>query len=703
MRTIVTLLFLFTTTNLTAQEITLASSVHATADNSPLVGAYVYPQTSPGLVETTDADGNFRLTLPAPDTLIVSYLGYQELRQPVTEGGELILLLKATESASIDALTVRARRIPNGELASERISQMDIYLNPAAKADPLLAVNSLPAATNPDETANVSFRGSPSAATGVYLNDVPIRSAVRLDQSNGVGQFSIFGRIPLRDVQVYPGHPPVNFSQTSAGAVGLYTSTELPATKEHGLSVSMAGLGLAHSRPLGEKSGVRAFVNYGNLAAFRFANQQGLPELKRSRSLDAAVQFVHRFTPKSNFQLFYLGFQESFRFETTGPYYVGDFRQEKPRHLAVLNWRFERERWTWTLNQSADWEHADFRFGNIHTSPRRLTAHVAAHGRYQSPGFSLLTGTTLNAYDDRTTGSFPLANYAIRPEDPSQTYVAEAASQLLEAYAYGQARLGDQWLLGAGLKPIARLDVNEVFYTAQASLRFRPDEHHRFNLGGGHFSQYLAPGPEFREWQWLELDQLALEYKFETGDWTVEAAVYTKRENYAQTPDLRVKGAELMLGFEGDGWLARVSGAVARSRTAAGNIPTERDLPFLARTQVQRQFDGQWTVGLAATWRRGRYFQPVIGREPIPGREEWFTPVFAQPDAGLRYPNFQRVDISVSKVLPVGNIQLVLFVNVNNALNAENVRGYTYDAAYLTRGVEVYSRRLVFLGGVLRW
>jgi len=183
----------------------------------------------------------------------------------------------------------------------------------------------------------------------------------------------------------------------------------------------------------------------------------------------------------------------------------------------------------------------------------------------------------------------------------------------------------------------------------------------------------------------------------------VEAAVYTKRENYAETPDLRIRGAELLFRFEDNGWLAWVSGAVARSRSVAGKVPTERDAPFLARTQVQRQFDGQWTVGLAATWRRGRYFQPVIGREPIPGRADWFAPVFAQPDAGLRYPNFQRVDISASKILPVGNTQLILFVNVNNALNAENVRGYTYDAAYLERGVAVYSRRLVFFGGVLRW
>jgi len=381
-------------------------------DETPLPGAYVYPQTDPGLVTTTAADGTFTLNLPKADTLIVSYLGFGGLRQYVDKAGELILRL--LPEASLDAVTVRAQKIAHGELASRKISQLEVYLNPAAKADPLLAVNTLPAATSPDETANVSLRGSPSVATGVYLNDVPIRNAVRLDQSNGVGQFSIFGQIPLRDLRIYASHPPVGFSQTSAGAIGLYTSSELPTLREHGVSLNMAGVGLAHTRPLGKKSGVRAFVNYGNLSAFRAVNQQGLPELKRSRSLDAAVQFVHHFTDQNTFQLFYLGFQESYRFGTRTP---------------------------WKLNQSLDWEHAEFQIGNIRTSPRRVTGHLAAHGRYEGQGVSLQTGTTLNVYDDRTSGQFPLTDYRLRPEDPSVSYLTETAHQLLEGYAYGQFRL----------------------------------------------------------------------------------------------------------------------------------------------------------------------------------------------------------------------------------------------------------------------
>jgi len=415
------------------------------------------------------------------------------------------------------------------------------------------------------------------------------------------------------------------------------------------------------------------------------------------------VQFVHRFTPKTSFQFFYLGFHESFRFETRGPYYTGDFEQRKPRHLAVLNWRFVRDNWTWRLNQSADWERADFRFGNVRTSPRRFTGHAAAHGRYQRPGFSLLTGTTLNVYDDLVTGTFPLNDYALTPEDPSGDYVAETASRLWEAYGYGQFRLGDKWLLGAGVKPIVQPGTDKLLYTAQTSLRFRPGDHHRVNLGGGRFSQYLAPGPESREWRWLQLDQLALEYEFKKAAWTVEAAVYAKREHYAATPDLRVRGGEFRVRYENDGWMAWAGGALAQSRSVGDDIPTARDVPFLARTQVQRVFGEQWTLGLAATWRRGRYFLPVLGRDPIDGRPELFTPIFAAPDAGDRYPNYRRVDVSVSKVLLVGDRQLILYANVNNLLNTENVRAYAYDGSFSERSAEVYSRRIVFLGGMLRW
>ncbi|MEM9836061.1 MAG: carboxypeptidase-like regulatory domain-containing protein [Bacteroidota bacterium] len=672
-------------------------------DQKALPGAYVYPLTEPSRVVTTDATGHFELTLSQPDTLMVRFLGFAIHRQYIATTADLRIALRPAGINDGVAVTVKAKKIRYGELASEQISQLEIYVNPAAKADPLLAVNSLPAATNPDETANVSLRGSPSEATGVYLNDVPIRSAVRLDQSNGVGQFSIFSQVPLEDVRVYSSHPPVSFSQTSAGAVALYTRPELPTSTRFGLSLNLAGMGGSFAQPLGQNSGVRAFVNYGNLSAFRQLNQNGLPELQRSRSLDMTLQFLHRFSKRSNVQLFYLGFLENYRFLTRTPYYEGSFSQQKPRHLAVLNWSINNEKWSWRFNQSIDWEKPRFTLGNINTQPRRLSGHFAVHGRYQLPGFTLQTGSSINIYDDKVVGSFPLINYALAPEDPAGNYQTATAHQVTEAYAYGQLRLGDHWLAGLGIKPIAQPGEDPLRTTLQASLRYRPNTAHRIIFGGGIFNQFMSPGPAIPEWQWLTLQQVALEYTFQRDGWTLEAALYDKQERYERANDLSVRGGEFRLQYESSNALAWISGAMVSSKTRANDVPSRRDIPFLIRAQYRRNFTGGWTIGFSANYRRGTYFLPLIGRTPLADTEDWYAPILAAPTEGERYPNYRRIDFSCSKMIVGDKTQLVLYANVNNLLNHQNISSYSYDASYSQRSEVYYSRRLLFFGAVLSW
>jgi hypothetical protein len=44
-----------------------------------------------------------------------------------------------------------------------------------------------------------------------------------------------------------------------------------------------------------------------------------------------------------------------------------------------------------------------------------------------------------------------------------------------------------------------------------------------------------------------------------------------------------------------------------------------------------------------------------------------------------------------------------LYLSINNLLDTENIRNYTYDATYLERSDAVFSRRIVFIGGVYNW
>ncbi|CAH1001875.1 hypothetical protein LEM8419_02783 [Neolewinella maritima] len=552
-------------------------------------------------------------------------------------------------STTAEPLTVTASRIPHGELATIRLSQLDIYRNATAKADPLLAVNTLPAATNPDETANVSLRGSPAEATGIYLNGVPLRSAVRIDQSNGVGQFSLFRQLPLRQLRVYPSNPPLQFSQASAGAVAIETDYARPGGTARSLSLNLVGVGYSHVQAVGETGALRGYVNASDLTAFRAVNGRKLTDLRASRSVDAMLSYAVKDKQQRTLQLFYLGFLESYRYDYRGADTAGQFGQRKPRHLGIVNYDWQGSGWTWRASQLLDWEKPTFAFDGQTLVVERFTSHTGIHAERRTPGLTLQWGGATNHYFD--------------PGGHTHT---------TEAYAYVQHRTGP-WLLGGGLKPVY---ADGAALNVQLAGRLELGRS-RIHLTAGSHTQLLAPGPNFLGWQRLRIRQLAVDYLRRWSDWELEAAAYTKRERYGNRQTVAVAGAETQLTYRSGNWLVGLGLVTVRSR--AETVPTRRDIPLSGRGRLQWNAAG-WSAGLHYRARSGKVEESLM-----PG---------TVPD---RYPDYQRLDASITKTLITKLGGVILYANANNLLDTRNVSYYSY------RGEEYYSRRVVFFGAILSW
>ena len=219
--------------------LTINGRVLDATTQEPLPGANVYALSDWRNGSSTNEQGRFSLTVAANDTLMVTFVGYREQLVPV-DPTNLELVVKMTAFAQdMEAITVRASSLAAEEFSIKKIEQLEIYTNPNAKADPLLAVNALPAATTLDESANISLRGSSPAQTGIFLNDVPIYDAVRFAQLNGIGTFSIFNASLIRQLQVFPSNPPLEFGNTSAGLISLQTVDRLPERASGSLTLSL--------------------------------------------------------------------------------------------------------------------------------------------------------------------------------------------------------------------------------------------------------------------------------------------------------------------------------------------------------------------------------------------------------------------------------------------------------------------------------
>ena len=153
--------------NLTAQQSLLGTVIDA-KNGEPLIGANIL-LVSDFSGTQTDIDGQFKLPLKeTKGTLIVSYIGYEDEEIGFESTTQSITVQLIPKAATMETVVVKGEKLTGQVFAVEKINKLDIYLNPAAQADALKAVQSNPAATNVDETANVSLRGSPASETGIF-------------------------------------------------------------------------------------------------------------------------------------------------------------------------------------------------------------------------------------------------------------------------------------------------------------------------------------------------------------------------------------------------------------------------------------------------------------------------------------------------------------------------------------------------------
>jgi len=144
--------FLFITGSLFAQH-TITGLVVDAETGEPLLGAHVYLLNNWRVGATTDLEGKFAFELTdesMSDTLIVSYIGFQEKQVPLNKASKIKLKPVTVVGETV---TVTAKPLIAEEFKYQKINKIEIYTNPAAKADPLLAVTSLPSSTTTDESA----------------------------------------------------------------------------------------------------------------------------------------------------------------------------------------------------------------------------------------------------------------------------------------------------------------------------------------------------------------------------------------------------------------------------------------------------------------------------------------------------------------------------------------------------------------------
>lgn len=673
----------------------------------PLYGASIRLQSDPLIGGITDENGNFALSIdPANsrlDTLIVSYIGFAEKRIPVRRQSQSPIVIKLDPVISaINTVEVKAERLAAREFSTQRIRKLDIYTNPSAKADPLLAVQSLPSETSTEETANISLRGSSPSETTILLNNVPIRDAVKLDQANGIGQFSIFNTALIESVNVFTANPPLEFAGTTSGAIALFTDNKT-GTNANSISLTLAGMGAYFRRKLSESTDLTLYGNWSGDHFLKGLNSNSLKRIHRFSTLDGGLYLTTRFRSGLQLKVFNYTLHENYAYVLDEPTFVGLFDQRKFKNQTVANLILPLKKGRLELNQGLNLSTGKYGAANLDNDIVNSDYFLGINYSYATDDWGVKTGLSYQRKHFRLDAIFPLYSHAFGTDYPTIAVADEESLQIPEGYLYVKRHFGEKFTLGVGGRYHPLAFGRPAYLSYQLNLNFRPDGRHAFILSGGQYHKPVPPGPDFPTTTLVRSRHLALDYQLSSGPWTVSAALYYKRSNWEQVRN-NILGAELFAGLSLPNLSAGISLATVNSTldTEAGRYPSPYDLGHYLRGIVKYDIPDWFEVNIVLRHRQGRYFRPLLDSSFDPVTQT-FIPDYAPITEGQRLPDYRGFDVSLSRIIPLSFGGLIVFLSANNVMDFKNIRRYTYNFDYSNAGKEYYNRRVFFAGVVLSW
>ncbi|MBU3820632.1 TonB-dependent receptor [Flavobacteriaceae bacterium XHP0103] len=248
MKYILIVLSLFFSLHAVSQEsFSIRGTLKDKQNGETLFGASVYLRgTTNGVV--TNEYGFFSLTAAKGTyTLVVSYVGYEEITQDITLDSDKVLDLEIEElSTQLDAVVVTAEEperisIKKPQMSVSKLNGSTIKQMPAVlgEIDVIKSIQMLPGVTNNGEgSAGFNVRGGAADQNLVLLDE-----AIIYNTSHFFGFFSVFNTDAIKDIKLYKGDIPAKF--------GGRVSSVLDVRQKDGNSKNLSltgGIGLISSR-----------------------------------------------------------------------------------------------------------------------------------------------------------------------------------------------------------------------------------------------------------------------------------------------------------------------------------------------------------------------------------------------------------------------------------------------------------------------
>ncbi len=695
MKTAFSILLLFISSSLFSQYAASGRIVDSKSKEG-LIGAHVYLLKNWRKGAITDVEGRFSLDLEKADmedSLIVSYVGFREQIVPVSTTMNIELIEIQTVGETV---VVTAKPLIAEEFKYMEIKKIDIYTNPAAKADPILAVNSLPSATTTDESANISLRGSSPLETGVFMNNVPIYDAVRYSQLNGIGTFSIFNTAIIKGVTVFPGNPPLEFGNVTSGIIAMETDDRVLDGNSNSLVVSLANIGYSREQKLNDKQSFKLFTNWQPSGPIKLLNEEALEDIESFTSNDLGLYWYGNGSLVSWKVLSY-SVTEGYQFNFRHPSFKGIFDQRKQRTFVISTIEKPIGKGSLSVNNGMSYSNGDYTYSNVAFNVKKRDFFIGANYLLSKTRYSLKTGVSYDSRFSTVLGNFHEFGYALNTNHPTIDLDEEAHVKVLEGYSYFKYFVSDRIAFGAGLRKNIPTDDIAGYLSRQANVSYS-DEEWTVTLGTGVYHKnglMENTGEPFDS----ESTQQSIDIKRNKNGLELAVSLFDKTGAIDKVK-YTARGAEFFTNYRLSSKLS-ASGSFTFLDAESTQDRYTYDLSYFIRGNISYSPGRFWTIESTIVAREGTTLSEVTSAN-YDGTLDAFEPSYSEQP--IRLAPYSNVGVSVSKIFTISEkMNIIAFASLNNVFDRANVRSFEYNADYSERELNLFSQRTGYLGAVINF
>ena len=668
-------------------------------------------------VAISEMDGSWSLKLDSDnltDTIEIRYLGFENQHIAISQFEMDVqkIITMSSNAMLMSEIKIIAKSPISEDFSVAKIERLDVYFNPLSKADPLNAIQMLPASTDTEESASPSLRGSSPMRSIVIVDGVPIRNPVRYTQLNGTGNFSIFSTELLEKQDVYAGNPPLIYGNSTAGLVDI-TLRKSPAQDGFMLGASLGRLSaMWNKQSKNEKSFVSAFVNHGISSPFKLVNGNSLSTINSFRNTDIGVRLYSNLSDNMSLSLFNWASTEAYDVNYGLFAYNGNAVGSQVRNYTVAALEWGKLNNHWSINSGTNFSSSDFNYGVVASNISRKDFYTSFNYKRIEEDFVIQTGVNYTWNKDDFNETYPINYYDYNGNGGSFMNNQILSQHDVQSYIYAKYYLG-KFTYSASLRTNIPLSDQKAFLSRQLAIKYKFNHENNLLFSTGKYYNYNYPTSVNLNQILMQSKQYALEYQYTTEDLKITVAGYSKVEDNLLERILSsagiASGSRSIKGLEfsirkniGKKVILDLANTFLDIKINTGDFTysASNDLKYIFKAGLTVFNNDVFNAGLSYITRPGKYYTDIIGGSQ--GPTEALIPIFDNTINGSQYNTYNNLSLTFNRQISLSDDKsLVFYVVINNILNSKNQQYAVYSNDYTSKDFEYLSRRWLYFGAML--